>query len=479
MKNLPRLFIVAFLAAGSGCRFVPPRQDPAMEIPPYFKEGGGWKVASPSAALPRGDWWSIFGDRELDNILRTVSVSNQSLQSAAAVAEQTAALLKSSRLAFLPTAEIDGSRTRSKTGSLTNSNDGNTDPSDPTAPGNTNTGTTARTIRTVTASSSWEIDLWGRLRHGARAATADTQAALANVESTRLSLQAQAAQTYFSLRAADAQKRLLEGEVASFSKTLEITKNRKNAGVASAADVATAETQLASTSASLIELDVQRSTLEHALANLTGRAPAAFGLGRGTLAAKIPALPGAAPSLLLERRPDIAAAERRVAAANERIGAARAAFFPTLTLNGQYGWRGLTDLFSKSNNLWSFGTDVAAPILDRGARIAAKAQADATWKQTVADYRQTVLTALQETEDALATLRILALESAAQAETVRAARESERIALNQYTAGTLSYINVATAQAAALSAESNAITLQSRRLNAAVALIKALGGGWR
>ena len=276
----------------------------------------------------------------------------------------------------------------------------------------------------------------------------------------------------------DAQKHLLENEVANFQKSLELTKNREAQGIASSADVAQAATQLANTRAALIELGVSRATFEHALATLTGRPPAVFDVKVAALAANIPALPAALPSTLLQRRPDIAAAERRVAAANERIGAARAAFFPTLTLGADKGWRGIADLFAKSNNFWALGVDLAEPILDSGRRIAEKAQADATWKATVADYRQTVLTALQEAEDALATLRVLAEESIAQDEAVRAARENERIATNQYKAGTLSYINVAVAQAAALNAERSAIDVQARRLNATVALIKALGGGW-
>jgi NodT family efflux transporter outer membrane factor (OMF) lipoprotein len=297
------------------------------------------------------------------------------------------------------------------------------------------------------------------------------QAAQANVESTRLSLQSQAAQAYFSLRAAEAQKRLLKGQVDSYQKALDLTRNREQQGVASAADVALAETQLANTRVALIDIGVQRATLEHALATLTGRAPAAFAVKKGTLDTTVPSPPSALPSALLERRPDIAAA-------NERVGAARAAFFPTLTLSADTGWRGFADLFMKSNNFWSLGADMALQLLDSGQRIAAKAQADAVWKQTVADYRQTVLAALQSAEDALATLRILAQEAKAEEEAVRAARESERIALNQYKAGTVSYINVTTAQAASLAAEVNAINVQARRLNATVALIAALGGGW-
>ena len=442
-----------------------------MEVPAHFKEGGAWKVAKPAAQLPRGDWWRVFHDSDLSAIMKSVEVSNQSLQSAIASAEQTAALLKSAKMAFLPTAGIDASGTRSKSGASGGSTNANSITSKGGSSG-------AQNIASVTINTSWEADLWGRLRHGAKAATADVQAAQANVESTRLSLQTLAAQTYFSLRAVDAQKHLLEGEVANYEKSLNLTKNREAQGVASAADVAQAQTQLSTTRASLIELGVQRATLEHALATLTGRAPAAFDVKQGRLASSIPSLPSGSPSTLLERRPDVTAAERRVAAANERIGAARAAFFPTLSLSADNGWRGLTDLFAKSNNFWSLGVDVAESILDSGKRIAAKAQADAVWKQTVADYRQTVLTGLQEAEDALATLRILAQEAVAQEEAVHAARESERIALNQYQAGTLNYINVATAQAAALAAERNAIDVQSRRLNATVALIKALGGGW-
>jgi NodT family efflux transporter outer membrane factor (OMF) lipoprotein len=325
---------------------------------------------------------------------------------------------------------------------------------------------------------SWEIDLWGRLRHLAKAATADSEAARADVESTRLSLQSQAAQAYFSLRAADAQEQLLESEVTNYQKALDLNVNREAQGIATKADIAQAQTQLATTRAALIEVGVQRATLEHALAALTGRVPADFGLKRGGLQSDIPGLPSATPSTLLERRPDVAGAERRVAAANERVGAALAAFLPSLTLSADTGWRGLTNVLSKANNFWSLGADVAEPILDSGQRIAQSQEAKAVWKETVADYRQTVLTAMQEVEDQLSTLRILALESVAQDEAIKAARENERISRNQYEAGTLSYLNVVVAQASALTAERNAIDLRMRRLNATAILIKALGGGW-
>jgi NodT family efflux transporter outer membrane factor (OMF) lipoprotein len=440
-----------------------------MRVPPHFKESDGWKVAKPADATPRGDWWSIFHDHDLNAIIKNVEVSNQSLQSAVARAEQTAALLKSAKLAFLPTATTAGSLTRSKSGATGGSSNANSLNS--RSAGITN-------IQSVSGSMSWEIDLWGRLRHLAKAATADTEAARSDVESTRLSLQSQAAQAYFSLRAADAQEQLLESEVTNYQKALDLNVNREAQGIATKADIAQAQTQLATTRAALIEVGVQRATLEHALATLTGLAPADFGLKRGDLKSDIPVLPSAAPSTLLERRPDVAGAERRVAAANERVGAAHAAFFPSLTLSADTGWRGLTNLFSKGNNYWSLGADAVEPILDSGQRIAQSEEAKAVWKETVADYRQTVLTALQEAEDQISTLRILALESVAQDEAIKAARENERISRNQYEAGTLSYLNVVVAQASALTAERNAIDLRMRRLNATAILIKALGGGW-
>lgn len=466
-----RLALPSLLLLASGCNFVPPQQAPKMDVPARFKESEGWKMAKPADAAPRGAWWSIFHDSELDAIMRSIEVSNQSLQSAVARAEQTSALLKSTRLAFLPTASVGGSLTRSKSGAGGGSSNINSLTSGASRGG-------ARDIHAVSVNMGWEIDLWGRVRHAAKAATADAEAGLADVESTRLSLQTQSAQTYFSLRATEAQRQLLEREVENYQKSLDLTKNREAQGVATKADVAQAQTQLATTRAALIETGVQRATLEHALATLTGKMPADFGLKAGDLNASIPSLPSSTPSTVLERRPDIAAAERRVAAANERVGGAKAAFFPSLSLSADTGWRGLTNLFAMANNYWSLGADIAEPILDSGKRLAQKNQAKAVWKEAVADYRQTVLTAMQEAEDAFATLRILAEESLAQDEAVRAARDNERIAKNQYEAGTLSFLNVSVAQASALVAERNAIELRSRRLAATVALVKALGGTW-
>ena len=466
-----RLFCTTLMLTAVGCSFSPKKQAPKIHVPENFKESRGWKVAQPADHIPRGNWWSILHDQDLDAIMQSLEVSNQSLQSSVAKAQQTAALLTAAKFAFLPTASTSADYTVNMSGALGGANNAN-------SLNARSAGSGVKKIQSISGQANWEIDIWGRLRHTAKAAKANAEATKADVETVRLTLQAQAAQSYFTLRAADAQRLLIERQVASYTKSLELTQNRKVQGVASEADVALAATQLATTRAALIDVGVNRATMEHAIAMLTGRTPAEFGLKPATLTSHIPSVPSTAPSTLLQRRPDIAAGERRVAMANENIGAAIAAFFPVISLGSSSGWRALTNLFAQGNNYWSFGPDATLNILDGGQRIAAKAQADAAWKQAVADYRQAVLTAMQESEDALSTLRILSAESNAQAEAVRAARESERIAFNQYQAGTLSYINVTTAQAAALTAERSAIDIRSRRLVATVALVKALGGGW-
>lgn len=450
-----------------------------MELPAEFKEApapvaapSGWQIAEPADHLPRGAWWSPFGDSDLDGLLNEVSTSNQSLQAAIARAEQTEALLGSAKLAFLPTLNSTGGVTRNKSGRLGGA--GNANALNVRGPGVTD-------IQSLNFSSNWEIDLWGRLRHGAKAAKADAQAARADVESVRLSLTARAARTYFALRAADAQLSSLARQVDGLEKSLQLTRNREAQGIASPADVALAETQLANTRAALHQTRAQRATLEHALAVLAGRPPSSFQLAPATLAARVPSLPAATPSTLLQRRPDIAAAERRVAAANQRIGAARAAFFPVLNLGADTGWRGLADgglaaLIVTNANFWALGADLTFAVLDGGRRLAGKRQADATWKANVADYRQTVLDALQEAEDALSNLRIFADQARAQTQAQRSAGESLRIATNQYQAGTLSYLNVVVAQSAFLNAERETIALQAARLNATIDLITALGG---
>ncbi|MFT3990909.1 MAG: efflux transporter outer membrane subunit [Luteolibacter sp.] len=450
------LFFAPISLCLAGCSLVAPKQAPDMALPANFKESGIWKMARPSAHIAQGEWWSVFRDGELSSLMKRVESSNQSLAVAEARAKEASALLIGARFSFLPS--LSGTSAATRSGGQ-GSNDCGTEFS-------------------LGATTSWEADLWGRLRHSARAITADAEAAAADVRAARLSLQAQAAQTYFLIRAVDAQQALYDRQLSSYEKSLEITRNRYTQGVASRGDVAQAESQLAATRSAAIELGVQRATLEHALAVLVGQAPSSFSLARGSLAGSVPRVPTSTPSQLLERRPDIASAERQVAAANERIGAAKAAFFPTVSLGGSAGWSGAGGLLSAPTFFWSLGPELAAPLLDGGQRLAQKAQADAAYERTVANYRQTVLTAMQEVEDQLATLRILAQEAESQEATVRTARESERIAQNAYKAGTDNYLNVAVTQGQALTAERDALDLQVRRLNAAVALIKALGGKW-
>jgi NodT family efflux transporter outer membrane factor (OMF) lipoprotein len=457
------------------CSFSPKHQPPAMNLPAAFKEApapAGWQIAEPADHLPRGKWWDVFHDRELDALLREVSSSNQSLQAAIARAGQTEAVLGAAKMAFLPTASATGTLTRNQAGTLGGA--GNANALNARNPGINN-------IQSLVITTNWEMDLWGRLRHGAKGAKAGAEAARADVESARLSLTARAARTYFALRAADAQIAAFASQITGLEKSLQLTRNREAQGIASPADVALAETQLANTRAFLHQTRARRATLEHALAVLAGRVPADFSLVPATLAARVPALPAATPSTLLQRRPDIAAAERRVAAANERIGAARAAFFPVLNLGFDTGWRALADggiaaLLIKDTNFWALGADATLAILDSGRRLATKRQADAAWRESAADYRQTVLDAMREAEDALSNLRILSDQASAQDQALRASRESLRVATNKYEAGTLSYLNVVIAQAAVLDAERDTITLQAARLTAAIDLITALGG---
>ena len=330
-------------------------------------------------------------------------------------------------------------------------------------------------------SASWEVDLWGRVSRNIEASGASAQAAQADVLATALSLQAQLAGSYAALRVNDAQAALLARAVTSYERSLKLTQNRYAAGVASKIDVVQAETQLLSTKAQYTDTGIQRAQLEHAIAVLLGKAPASFQLARQpVLALHLPQVEQGLASQMLERRPDVAAAERRVAAANAQIGVTEAAFFPSLVLNASAGLRSPTlgDLFAAPIRTWSLGPALAMTLFDAGARKAVTAQAQASYDQTVASYRGVVLTALQEVEDQLAALRVLAQESAEQQLAVQAAEKASELATNQYKAGLVSYLNVVTAQAAELSAQRTALGLQGQRLNATVALIKALGGGW-
>ena len=446
----------------SACAAGPDYQRPTVDTPAAFKELGDWKPAEPRE--PAADnWWAAFGDPVLDDLQARLEVSNQNLRAAEAAYRQALALADAARAGWFPAINASAGATRSASSAAT-ATSGN-------AP--------ARNSFSVGATVSWELDVWGRIARTVEGADASLAASAADLAAARLSARATLAQTYFQLRAAERQQALLDASVDAYARALELTRNRYAAGVVGKADVAQAESQLRSTRAAALDASLSRSQYEHAIAVLLGLPPAGFTLAPS--AAPLPVAPVAVtlPSALLERRPDIAAAERRVAAANAAIGAAQAARFPVLGLSGNTGFRNarIEDLLTVPSRYWSLGPTLAAAIFDGGARKAAVGQAQASWEKAVATYRQTVLTAFQEVEDNLASARLLEAAAAEQAAAVTAAAEAETIAVNQYRAGTVSYLNVVTAQATHLAARRSANDLATRRLLAAVQLAKNAGGG--
>jgi NodT family efflux transporter outer membrane factor (OMF) lipoprotein len=467
---------IAFAAMSlllASCAVGPDYQRPEAATQATFKEAGNWKIATPNDETNRGKWWEAFGDRELNALVEQVDINNQNLKVAEAKYRQAQALGASARSSFFPTVSASASGTRSKSASGRTS-------SNTSSGAASGASSSISTSHNLSASFSWEFDLWGRIRRQVESNDASIQASAADLESARLSAQSELASNYFQLRVSDAQKQLLNDTVAAYAKSLELTKNRYNVGVAGRVDVAQAETQLKSAEAQALDLGVQRAQLEHAIALLIGKAPGNFTLAESKWNVAVPSIPLALPASLLERRPDIASAERRAAAANAQIGVAKAAYYPTLSLtgNGGYSSSTLSDWISAPNRFWSLGPSLATTILDFGKRGAASDQAIAVYDQNVATYRQTVLQAFQDVEDNLAALRILEAEAKVQDEAVRAARESVALTLNQYKAGTVSYLNVVSVQTAQLANERSAMTLMGRQLTASVALIKALGGGW-
>ena len=446
----------------SACAAGPDYQRPTVDTPAAFKELGDWKPAEPRE--PAADrWWTAFGDPVLDDLQARLEISNQNLRAAEAAYRQALALADAARAAWFPAINASAGATRSASSAAT-ATSGN-------AP--------ARNSFSVGATVSWELDVWGRIARTVEGADAGLAASAADLAAARLSARATLAQTYFQLRAAERQQALLDASVDAYARALELTRNRYAAGVAGKADVAQAESQLRSTRAAALDASLSRSQYEHAIAVLLGLPPAGFTLAPSD--APLPVAPVAVtlPSALLERRPDIAAAERRVAAANAAIGAAQAARFPVLGLSGNTGFRNarIEDLLTVPSRYWSLGPTLAAAIFDGGARKAAVGQAQAGWEKAVATYRQTVLTAFQEVEDNLASARLLEAAAAEQAAAVTAAAEAETIAVNQYRAGTVSYLNVVTAQATHLAARRSANDIATRRLLAAVQLAKNAGGG--
>ena len=447
----------------SACAVGPNYRRPEANVPVAFKEAApeGWKLGQPQDLGGRGAWWSIYDDPVLDGLERQVDVSNQTLKASEAAYLQSVAVLKAARATFFPTVTLAAAATRSRV----TTNAGN-----PVSENEFSLG----------PSASWEPDLWGRIRRTVESDTANAQASAADLASARLSAQSQLAQDYFELRIADELERLLEATMAAYQRTLDITRNRYEVGVAAKSDVVTAETQLENTHAAAINVEAQRDPLEHAIAVLIGKTPAEFSIEPAPLFGNVPAIPYGVPSTLLERRPDIAAAERKISAANAQIGVAISAYFPTLTLSASTGYDSstLSKLLEASNRVWSVGPQLAETLFDAGARSAQVAGARATYNETVANYRQSVLVGIQQVEDNLATLRVLAHQAEVQNRAVELARQAEQLTLNSYKAGVVDYTSVVQAQATALSSEQSALTIRQSRLIASISLIAALGGGW-
>ncbi|MBW8831767.1 MAG: efflux transporter outer membrane subunit [Burkholderiales bacterium] len=452
--------VLAFLL--SACAHAPNAEAPTVPTSASFKEvPPGWITAAPADALDRGPWWTLFNDAALNELVQRVEVSNQNVAAAAASYAQAQALVREQRASLFPTLSLSGGASRSSGGS--------------SLPG---TGTKYQ----IGLGGSWEPDLWGRLSGGVNAAGAKAQASAADLASARLAAQGELATNYFSLRETDAEAALLRTTISAYEQSARITKNRYDAGIAPKSDLLQAQTQLANAKADLAGLEQQRAKLEHAMAVLVGEAPANFAVVPVEWKpSPIPAVPLVVPSALVQRRPDIAAAERRVAAANASIGVARAAFFPTFNLSGNHGLgaASIGDLFSASAATWSLGLSLAQTLFDAGTRSARVDEARGAWEQSVAQYRQTVLTAFQEVEDQLAAARVLEQQEALRRQASEAADQTEQQVMNRYNAGQVSYTEVVTAQVSAMSARRAVAQIAASRQNAAVALIRVLGGGWK
>jgi len=465
------LTAAALLTVGvAGCAVGPNYHRPAAPVPQRFKEAEGWKPAEPREAASGSAWWLVYDDPTLDSLEKQIDISNQTLKASEAAWREATALVTEARAGLLPV--IGVSATGSRSG----------------GPGaGANVGAGAATAQShpknqfeLAGTAAWEIDIWGKIRRTIEANVANARASEADLAAARLSAQATLAIDYIELRVADEQQHLLDETVDAYQRSLEITQNQYHVGVVAKADVITAETQLGGAQSQQIAIGVTRATLEHAIAVLIGKPPGDFSLPPATLGAQVPVVPIGVPSALLERRPDIAAAERRMAAANAEVGVAVSAYFPDLTLNGTFGYANnvVSGLVKAPNNLWSFGGSATDTLLDFGVRPAQVRQARAAYDATVANYRQTVLTAFQQVEDELATLRILERQVQVQEQTVKSANLAVQLTLNQYKAGTVAYTSVITAQTIAFGDAQTLLNIRQNRLSASVTLIEALGGGW-
>jgi NodT family efflux transporter outer membrane factor (OMF) lipoprotein len=463
------LIAIACALALSACAVGPNYHRPPAPPAPRFKEAKGWTPATP-ATVSSEDWWSIYHDPVLSSLERQVAVSNQNLKAAVASYYAAREAVGVTRGSLFPSLGLAGNGTRSGGGSGSHQVVGGFLPS----------GSSTRTLYDANGNASWDLDVWGKIRRELESDEAKAQASAADVAAARLSAQATLAEDYFELRAAEQELRLLKTSVEDYRVSAQIAQNRVNAGVTTLADVYSARTLLDNTVAQENTVLLNRAKLEHAIAVLIGRAPASLTLAHGPFAATVPVVPAGLPSQLLLRRPDIAAAERDLKSANAQIGVAESAWFPSLTLSGSYGYEAstLSTLISASNSVWSFGPSIAENLFNGGATVAQTREARALYDSSVATYRQTVLTAFEQVEDDLATLRYLQTEYAEDSQALADAQRSEALSLNQYKAGVADYATVLTAQTARLNTAISALSVQQQRLVASVDLIDAIGGGW-
>jgi NodT family efflux transporter outer membrane factor (OMF) lipoprotein len=491
------LIVLPFLI--TACSVGPDYKQPTAPVPTgNYKELGNWKKAEPKDDAIRGKWWEIYHDPQLNALEDQVDISNQNVAQAEAQFRSAAAAVKVARAAFFPTITANPAVTESQASQSTSGSRGGTSGGTVVADGGTtgtggvvvsgsssgsgqqHVGATAVTLYNLPLEASYMVDVWGAVRRNVEANSATAEASFANLENARLSFQATLAQDYFSMHGLDAQEELLQTTVKSFEDYLTLTKNRYNSGIASQADVAQAQTQLDTTKAQLIDVGVQRAIFEHAIATLIGKPATNFGLKNVSLDVTPPNIPVGLPSTLLERRPDIAQAERQVASANAAIGVQVAGYYPQLTLSASTGLEAIefSELFSGPSFLWSVGPTVAQTVFDAGATHGRVQEAQADYDSTVANYREVVLTAFQQVEDDLSGLRILEEESTAEDRAVASAKQSLEISTNQYKAGTVDYLTVITAQATALNDQIAAVNIRTRRMTTSVLLVEALGGGW-
>jgi NodT family efflux transporter outer membrane factor (OMF) lipoprotein len=463
------LALAGIMMLTGGCAVGPNYRRPAAPTPQVFKEPPpeGWKQAQPNAGAIRGKWWEIYNDPQLNALEEQVSISNQNVLAAAAQYREARDAVRIARSSLFPTVTTSPAVTNQRSSAtLSRSASG-------VSPG-------SATVYDLPVDVSYQADVWGSIRRNLRASYANAQALAADLENARLSFQAELAEFYFELHGLDGDADLLQRTVKAYEEYLQLTKDRFELGVASGADVAQAKTQLDTTRAQLIDVGVQRAQFEHAVAILIGKAPAELSIPAMVLKTPPPAVPTGVPSALLERRPDIAASERQVAAANEQIGIAKAAFFPSLLLSASGGLEStsFSQWLTWPSRFWAVGPQVAETLFDAGKRRAQLDTERAAYDATVANYRQTVLTGFQQVEDNLAALRILEQEATAEDAAVADAEESLAISTAQYKAGIATYLQVITAQTFALQDERAAVDILTRRLTASVLLIEGLGGGW-